>query len=84
MVCTTTLSSDQQNQETSDLELNELVISARNYTGKNWQAVERIYTQRRWFRADKVTRRFELLVEVGGVLPFQTFICITTANEAKC
>jgi hypothetical protein len=79
----TILFEHEQNQPTHDGELDELAAEAREKTGKNWQVKEYSY-QKGFWRWKKTYYWYELLVEVGGCLPFQTLMCVNTVREAKC
>ena len=84
MVCTTVLPEHKQNQITTDDEINETVAELRAASGENWQVVERVYVKRNWFKSDATNKQYELLVEVGGVLPFQQICGVTTRRECLC
>ena len=84
MVCTTSLHEYEQNQLTTNSEINEIVQELREKSGANWQVVERFYRKQRWFRDDVLTKRYELLVEVGGFLPFQIISGVSTRRECLC
>lgn len=84
MVCTTVLSDFQQNQITTDDEINETVSELRVASGENWQVVERVYVTRHWFKADQIKKQYDLLLEVGGVLPFQQICGVSTRRECLC
>ena len=84
MVCTTTMSEHEQNVPTSDEHLNSLIEEARNVTGDNWQIIEYSYIKKRLLSKNETCYWYQLLVEVGGFLPFQVIMAVRTANECRC
>lgn len=71
------------NAPTGDDELDSLMDELRLKTGKNWQ-VQKFsgVVESRWFKPDVVHWDYELLLEVGGVLPYQVIMC-ATGNISK-
>lgn len=72
----TTTYSRPLNAPTGDDELDLLMHELREKTGKNWQ-VEKFntYTEKRLFKPDIHHCAYQLLLEVGGVLPYQVIMC---------
>lgn len=69
---------------TQDKELNEILKQVKDITKYNFQVIERIYTVRHWLKKNEKKYNYELLVEVGGILPFQIITCAKTLSEIKC
>lgn len=71
------------NKPTKDEELNELLLEVRNKTKRNFQVIERTYTIKHLCWKNEIGYNYELLVEVGGILPFQVITCARTIREIK-
>jgi len=71
----TTVFSGMHNATTGDAELDNLLKELRDRTELNWQCEHRAYKVRRWLMAPIMTHRYDLMLEVGGCLPYQLIMC---------
>jgi hypothetical protein len=75
MVATTTLMDYERNKPTLDEDVDYVLAEARNLTGKDWQVCVTTHRDKRLFSKDRVFKTWELLVYVGGCLPWQSLMC---------
>ena len=75
MVATTTLMDYERNKSTLDEDVDYVLSEARKLTNKDWQVRVTVHREKRWFREDRVSKTWELLVYVGGCLPWQVLMC---------
>ncbi len=70
---TTTLSVE--GQKSGDAGFDMLLEAARKESGRNWQINVVRTVDKRLFREDRIFVYYELMVEVGGVFPYQVINC---------
>ncbi|MFP3979125.1 hypothetical protein [Marinobacter sp. KMM 10035] len=75
MVATTTLMDHQLNRSSLDAEVDYIIDEARRLSGKDWQVIATVHRDQRLFRKPRVYWRWQLLVYVGGCLPWQVITC---------
>lgn len=75
MVATTTLMDYERNKSSMDYDIDTIIDEARRVSGKDWQVTINVHRERRMFRKERVSRHWQLLVHVGGCLPYQVITC---------
>ena len=85
MPVTTFLHDSELNQPSSDREIDELLAEVRKTTGRNYQIVERRWTERfgLFGLRKRPVSRMGVYLEVGGVGPWQELQCTKNPETVR-